>query len=215
MGKKPLKSLFSHVPIVTLLVLFASVLSFVSSQISSVFIFDRNAAVNGEVWRLLTAHFVHFTPVHLAYNLLIFGVVGSIVEKKSSRRFGLLCVLMAFFISTSLFILRPAMGYYGGLSGMACGSIYYCALLGARKPHPWRTVCTLIIFLLPIKIVLEVYNDGSILPYGGQQPFVTMPISHIIGIVVAVLFYLAVVTDKTDSKERLNIGHQTGGLRAS
>jgi rhomboid family GlyGly-CTERM serine protease len=215
MAEKEPQNIMTGLPILTLLILFVSALSFISPEIASVFIFDRKAVLQGEVWRLLSSHFVHFNDTHLAYNMLAFGVAGWIVERKSYLHFAILYVLMALVISSSLFILKPTMSYYGGLSGMACGSIFYCALLGVGEPGHWRTISKLIIFFLPIKIALEVYNSASILPYWGQQPFVTMPISHITGIIVALLFYVAVKNNKRYSNHRFNIDRQPCGLPSS
>lgn len=215
MAEKESKSIMAGLPILTLLILFASVLSFISPEIGSMFIFDRNAILQGEVWRLFSSHFVHFTGTHLAYNLLAFGAAGWIVERKSYLHFGLLYVLMALIINTSLLILKPAMSYYGGLSGMACGFIFYCALVRAGSSRSWRTICKLIIFFLPIKVALEVYNSASILPYWGQQTFVIMPISHATGIVVALLFYIAMKSNKKYSNHPFNIDRQACGLSSN
>jgi len=215
MAEKEPQSRMKGLPILTPLILFVSALSFISPEITSVFIFDRDAVVQGEVWRLFSSHFVHFTDTHLAYNLLAFGVAGWVVERKSYLHFGLLYVLMAFVISTSLFILKPAMSFYGGLSGMACGLIFYCALLGAGEPGSWRTICKLIIFFLPIKIIIEAYNSASVLPYWGQQPFVIMPISHVTGILAALMFYIVLKNTKRYSNYRFNIDRQACGLPSS
>ena len=117
---------------------------------------------------------------------------------------------MAFIIGTALFILKPAMTYYGGLSGLACGFIFYCALLGVAASNPRRKISKLIIFFLPIKILLESYNNASILPYWGQQTFVIMPVSHITGIVVALLFYFVLKAGKLYWAHMYNIDRQAG-----
>jgi rhomboid family GlyGly-CTERM serine protease len=189
MAEKKSQSIKVRYPIFTLLILSVSVLSFFSPKISLMLIFDRSAVIQGEVWRMFSSHFVHFTDMQLVYNLLVFSIAGWIIERKSHLHFVFLYISMALVISITLFILKPAMIYYGGLSGLACGFIFYCALLGITEPGPWRIICKLIVFFLPIKILLELYNSASILPYWGQQTFVIMPISHISGTVVALLFY--------------------------
>lgn len=190
MGEKKSQGIKTRYPILTLLILSVSAVSFISSKITLMFVFDRTALIQGELWRLFTSHFVHFTIVQLGYNLLVFGIAGSIVERKSRLHFGILFTVMALVISATLFILKPAMIYYGGLSGLACGFIFYCALLGITEAGPWEIISKLIIFILPIKIFFEMYNTASILPYWGQQNFVIMPISHITGVVVSLVFYL-------------------------
>jgi hypothetical protein len=146
---------------------------------------------------------------------LAFGIAGWIVERKCSLHFAFLSVLMGFVISSSLFILKPTMTYYGGLSGLACGSLFYSALFGAEESGPWRIISKLIIFFLPIKISLEVYSSNSILPYWGQQNFVTMPASHVTGLVVALLFYVAVKKKNKYSNNRFDIDRQACGLPTS
>ncbi len=189
MAEKIQKSIIKDLPIFTPVILFVSMLSFFSPEVASMLIFNRTTVAQGELWRLFSSHFVHFTNTHLAYNLLAFGVAGWIVERKSHFHFCLLYMLMTLAISLALFVLKPSMNYYGGLSGIACGFIFYCALLGAGESGPWKTISKLVIFILPIKIIIEIYSKASILPHWGQEAFVTMPTSHLAGIAVAFLFY--------------------------
>ena len=215
MAEKKPKKITKGLPILTILILFVSVLSFVFPAIASVLIFDRNAVAQGEVWRFFSCHLVHFTETHLAYNLLAFGVAGWIIERRSYFHFVSLNVLMGLAISISLFILKPAMIYYGGLSGMACGSIFYWALLGAEEPGPLKTICKLMIFFLPVKITMEIFNNASILPYSGQPEFVPMPASHIAGTAVALLFYIGVKNNKIFSNHLFKIDRRACGLPPS
>ena len=194
MDEKEPQRITAGLPILTAIVSLISVLSFLFPEIASVLIFDRDAVLRGEVWRVLSCHCVHFTATHLAYNLAAFGVAGWIVERKGYPLFGLLYVLTASVISTSLLILKPAMTYYGGLSGIACGIIFYGALVRAKEPGPWRRMCQFIVICLPVKIAIELCSSASILPYWGQQRFVLMPMSHAAGIGVAFLFFVVVTT---------------------
>ena len=189
MAENKSQSIISHYPVFTLSVITVCVISYLSPATTLMFIFDRIGIMNGEVWRLFTSHFVHFTRMQLLYNLLVFVVAGWIVEKKSPLHFGFLYVLMALITGTGLFILEPEMTNYGGLSGLACGFMFYGALLGLEASKSWRTISILIILFLPIKILIESYRHGSILPYWGQQSFVIMPISHLLGIIVALSYY--------------------------
>lgn len=198
-----------RIPLFTISILLVSVLSSIFPEITSVFIFDRSAILKGQVWRIITCHFVHFSGLHLFYNLVAFGIAGWIIENKNYRHFGRICVLMASLISVSLLILEPNMSYYGGLSGMACGSIYYCALWGTDEDRTWRTICMLVIFFVPFKIAAETYNISSVLPYWGQQAFVPVPTSHVTGIVLATLLYLVKKYKKSALTKRLTRPEET------
>lgn len=184
------------IPIFTFVIILASLLSSILPEFSPLLIFDRNALVRGEIWRILTCHFVHFSSIHLAYNLFAFGVAGYVIEKKNYPHLGRLFFLLALAISISLFVLKPNMEYYGGLSGIACGTIYYVALMGIRETGPWKKICLLILLFLPIKIGIETYLSISVLPYLEHQSFVPIQTSHIIGCLVAVLFYFRQNKDK-------------------
>ncbi|RKZ42440.1 MAG: rhombosortase [Candidatus Parabeggiatoa sp. nov. 3] len=190
------KSIKSPIPIWTTLILGLSIISYASPQISSALIYDRAAIFQGEIWRLITSHLVHFTPLHLINNLIAFGIAGWIIENRGYQHFVPLCLLMAFFITVSLIVMKPNMIYYGGLSGLASGSIYYLALLGLRESPPWRLVCIVTLFFIPIKIVLEIEINQSIFAY--SQPFTIMPHSHIIGCLVALILFL-VYSDTANS----------------
>lgn len=205
MAEKESQRIRASWPVLTFLILVLSTLIFSFPQLASVFIFDREAVMQGQIWRFFSAHFVHFTGTHLVYNLSVFTVAGWIVERKSRFHFGVLCVLMALGISLALLLLKPAMSSYGGLSGLVCGLIFYAALIGVREPSPWRTISGLVIFFMPIKIILEIYNGGSILPYPGQTTFVTMPISHVGGMLVAFLFYRIVGNYKNHPHSEFNL----------
>jgi len=190
----PSENIRSRFPIVTCCILGASILSTILPQVSSILIYDRFAIVNGEIWRLFSSHLVHFTGLHLFYNSIAFGIAGWIIEYKNYQYFILLCLLMAFFISLFLMMLKPNMMYYGGLSGLASGAIYYLALHGLRESGTWRLLCLAILFLIPIKIFLEMKTNQSILVH--SEYFVVMPLSHIVGCVVALFLFFVLKFNK-------------------
>lgn len=182
--------MISRIPIHTIGVLALCIALSKVNALASLFVYDREAIFRGELWRLVTSHFVHFSDLHLIYNILVFGIVGWIIEYKGYKYFKLLWVLMACSISAVLIVLKPDMIYFGGLSGMACGYIVYCSLLCLRETSPWRTISIFTIIFLFVKIILETYNKGSLLPYLGVQDFVPMPLSHIAGSLTAFILFL-------------------------
>jgi len=171
-------------------IILASLCASVSPELSSFFIFDRNALMKGEIWRMFTCHFVHFSMPHLFYNLSVFGMAVYMAGQKQYPGFGRLCLWLALAISMALLIFKPNMSRYGGLSGIACGALYYCALMGLKEPRPWKAICALILFFLPIKIAVEIISHASVLPYGSPQSFIPMQTSHVVGVLGASLFYL-------------------------
>lgn len=203
MAEKIHKSIIMGIPVFTIAVALASLLASILPELSSLLIFDRSAILRGEIWRIFTCHVVHFSVPHLIYNLLVFIVSGYIIEKNNFRQFGWFCFWLASAISISLFVFKPNMVYYGGLSGVACGSLYYLALVGIKNGRPWQSICQLIVLFVPVKIAIEIYNSASILPYWEQQSFVPMHTSHIVGCTVAMLFYLFKLKEKHSSNQVL------------
>lgn len=88
---------------------------------------------SGEIWRLITPIFLHFSALHVIFNLLWVWVVGSKLEFMLGRSvlFGLVMVtgllsnLAQFFISGPLF---------GGMSGVVFGLLAYAWLWDRRNP---------------------------------------------------------------------------------
>lgn len=177
------------IPVITMTIALACVTASVFPGLCPVVIFDRHALLSGEIWRLFTGHLVHFSEPHLMYNLLVFVVSGYFIEKEDRRLFGYLCFWLALVIGMSLLILKPDMAYYGGLSGIACGVLYYLAMMGLKRSKPWQVISLMIVFVVPVKIAIEIYDSASLLPYWVQQSFVPMHSTHMIGCAFAVLFY--------------------------
>lgn len=176
-------------PIFTFSVIFLSVTAYAVPELSAFLIYDREAILAGEVWRLLSAHLVHFSTEHLVYDLLAFGIAGWIIESRGYRFFELLCFLMALFISIALFIAEPQMSYYGGLSGVACGAIVYFALFGLRESTSWHVVCMMILLFMSARLVIEACT-GNFLFVSSNTLFMPMALSHIAGSLVALILFL-------------------------
>lgn len=180
-----------NAPILTSLLVGAAILTTAVPQLSSALVYDRGLILSGELWRLLTCHLVHFNARHLLYDLLAFGVAAWCIEQRGQRKFATLCALMAPAISISLLLASPGMSYYGGMSGLACGCFFYLALLGQSDTGITRSLSLLVLIVLPLKVLGEVCMGGSLLPYPEGTSFVAMPLSHAVGMTVAVLAWAA------------------------
>jgi len=74
---------------------------------------------------------------------------------------------------------------------MACGSIFYGALMGASEVAAGRKVCLLVLLFLFLKIGVEIFRGDSVLPYWGTQAFIPAPLSHVAGVTAAFCLYFA------------------------
>ncbi len=188
-----------QVPIVTLLVVAAGIAAYVIPGLASQLVYDRAAILSGEVWRLLTGNWVHFSASHLLYDLLALGIAGWIIERRGYPNFGLLCVLAAVGISTALLAASPEVQLYGGLSGVATGALIYLALYGLKEPGPWRWICIAALVLTVGKVLLESMTGRFIIGAAGSVPFVPVPLSHIVGgLTAALLFWWSRARDRRE-----------------
>ncbi len=84
--------------------------------------FDRQAIANGDFWRLISGHFVHLSPSHLALNiaglLLIWHLIGSSL---TWRHWLLVCIASLIGMNAGFWWLEPHLESYVGLSGLLHG----------------------------------------------------------------------------------------------
>jgi len=81
-------------------------------------VFDRDAVSEGEVWRLITAHWVHSDPWHALWNIAALLLLGLLFERRLQ-----LLLLVSLFAGTVavdawLWWGDAALAYYCGLSGI-------------------------------------------------------------------------------------------------
>lgn len=80
---------------------------------------------NGDLWRLITPDFLHFSLMHITFNLLMLWVLGGQLEiQKGSWAFINLAIFVSVFSNVAQFL---DTGYlFGGMSGVVYGLIGYC-----------------------------------------------------------------------------------------
>lgn len=184
------KSVISSLPFFIYFIFFLSIIAFIFPEVSYFFVYDRAAVLNGEIWRILTGHLVHFDLPHLLYNLIAFCTIGWMIAPKHYRNSFILCLVAAPLISISLVILEPEMAYYGGLSGLAYGLLFYLSLLGIRDREPWQKYCWVLLFIMPVKIFYEGYVGASIFPYPKDSAFIVVWKAHAVGGLTALFGFI-------------------------
>ena len=115
----------------------AIVVAVAGESASQLMRYDRAAVLDGEVWRLLTGHWVHLGWLHLLFNIAGLVLVWLLLATAlRSSQWLLLTLLIALGQSTLLFALHPGIGWYVGLSGLlhglfAAGAVVYLARVPA------------------------------------------------------------------------------------
>lgn len=115
--------------------------------------YDRTAIAGGEIWRLVSAHFVHLGFWHLALNLAGLGVVWLLVGRRfGSRQWFLVSGICIAVIDAGFWSLDRDLEWYVGLSGLLHGLLAAGAIRGLRE-LPLESV--IICLVLAAKIAYE------------------------------------------------------------
>ena len=109
--------------------------------------YDRDAIAGGELWRLVSGHFVHLGLSHWVYNAvglsLIWFLVGQFL--RSSQWLLVTCVSILC-IDAGFWILEPQLQWYVGLSGVQHGFLVAGIVAGYRERRIEMAVLGAVIF---------------------------------------------------------------------
>jgi len=163
------------------------------------FRYQQEAVAEGQLWRILTAHWVHVGWMHLLLNSLSLVICVSLTEPGwSARRWLLVTIVMGLGISLLLMLNNPEVVDYAGHSGI----LYGLYVLGAISLFPRdRLVAVLVIAAIVIKVLMEQFsfydfNTGSLI---GARVIVD---AHLYGLLMAIAIALLWATDTMNSGSR-------------
>ena len=141
-------------------------------EITAWLVFDRDAILAGEAWRLWTGHLVHFSWLHALTDVMVLFVVSHILAHHTGSRVVVLALLAgAPFISLGLLLAVPDLRVYAGASGIAMmigvavGCVLWCT------DHRLRGVIGVLALVALIKLLMDANSSGlvhSTLPAGVQ-----------------------------------------------
>lgn len=153
-------------------------------------LYDRDAVWRGELWRLWTGHWVHFSASHLGWNLLVLLVAGTWLEKGQPGLLLRYTLLAAPVISLGFAALAPDMQSYGGLSALAVGVVTLLALGQSARNRGDRTCWRAVLLLVTGKILLEVGRDEALFGIFPALIHVSV-LAHVAGAGLAMVFFLS------------------------
>lgn len=96
--------------------------------------YERADVASGQLWRLLTAHFVHFDAAHLLMNAAALIVVWMLfVQLATLRQWCGVVLLSALVVTSGLYVFQTDVDWYLGLSGLLHGLWMAGALLSWKR----------------------------------------------------------------------------------
>ena len=134
-------------------------------------------------WRAFSAAFVHYSPLHLAANLvgaLLVGVFGWAAQVPRQMA---LAWLLAWPLTQLGLLVQPSLLHYGGLSGVLhAGVVIVCVHLMFAGTSTQRRVGGATLFVVLAKVLLEAPWNGPLSHPGGWDIAVA-PMAHASGVV--------------------------------
>ena len=145
--------------------------------------FSQEATMKGEVWRILTGHFIHCSLEHLFWDLLAFLILGSVLEYHCRKDFYYSLALSCLGVSGWLLCASNHVPSYCGLSGALNGMLVVAAMTLFRQTGNKRFV--LVIFATMGKIIFEFFTHQTMFTNLSLQ---SVPSAHAAGLFMGVLY---------------------------
>jgi rhomboid family GlyGly-CTERM serine protease len=186
----PLRTVFLfRWPWATCLLAVPAVMVWLRPSAAPALLYERPAILQGEIWRLWTGHWVHFSGAHLFWNLAVLLPAGIWAEQLAPKAFRILCFLSAGIIGATLLAFDPMLTRYGGLSGIAAAALAFLALtrFSARAGDRWFWRGVLV--LLALKVGIDLSAHHSLLAHLEESGIQTVPLAHLGGILSAVVVH--------------------------
>lgn len=149
--------------------------------------FDRAAIGAGELWRLLSAHYVHLNMAHALMNLAALTLVFALLHRAATPvAWCAVYAVTGLAISLALLWLDPVLARYVGASGVIHGLIAFGALRRLRAAGAESLV---LLAGLAIKLAYESQAG----PIAGSEALIGAPVivqSHLYGAIAGGLIGL-------------------------
>lgn len=169
------------------------------------FEYSRQALADGEIWRLVSCHWTHWSTEHLLWDVVAFGVLAALAEAQLGRRLLLVClVTAAVAIPVVVWLVLPTMEIYRGLSGLDSTLFVLIAVFHARRlfrptgpvPGPElpvrRSSALSGVPLEPLiwagalglfgcKVLYEALSGTALFVGSGGTDVVVVPLAHLVG----------------------------------
>lgn len=148
-------------------------------------LYQRQAIAGGELWRLVSGHFVHCDSAHLIWNLAAMGYIGGLLERRIGARLIEVVLVSCLGVSCWLWFMKSSLAAYCGLSGMLNGLLaVLLALLWKELRHP---LVPLVAAGSLLKIAVESAGNQSLLT---NLSWEAVPGAHGAGFTAGLLFLL-------------------------
>lgn len=178
-------SIFINASVACLIIIFSTL----SEQVFSILSLSRTQLDQGEVWRLITSHFVHFGWPHTLINLSAFTLCAlALLNSIPARQLLIMIIFCCLSVGLGVYYLNPEYSTYAGLSGALHGFIVAGLMRNKRHPYWLNAIFIALVFA---KIIYEHQPDYQTTEL---QTFMPVPIAydaHMYGAIAGLTFGLS------------------------
>ncbi len=153
--------------------------------------YNRSAIANGELWRIATCQWTHWSLNHFLWDALVFLSLGTLCERYSRRGFAVCIVASAVLIPLAVWLWLPGMLQFRGLSGIDSALFVLLTVqLAGTKGRSMAAVAICLLGAFVLKTYFEIaFNDTIFVDSHGA--FVPVPLAHAVGGAVGLLVALS------------------------
>lgn len=155
--------------------------------------FDRDAILEGQVWRLISGNLVHLSVEHLLLDVGVFLFIGIIYEDALGNSCPWMLLSTGLIVTTSVLIGMPSMTIYRGFSGVDSGQVAAVLCLEYQSRNRTWYEWILVIFATGIFALKLGYECVTGRLFFGSDSLGDLgepvPLAHVAGALGAVAFF--------------------------
>ncbi|NNJ90790.1 MAG: rhombosortase [Gammaproteobacteria bacterium] len=154
-------------------------------------VFDRNATYQGEVWRLITAHWVHSDSEHALWDIAALGILSVVLSQYSRKLLIVSLIIGMVGVDLWLWFINQTLIYYCGLSAIL-NTVFAVTLYMLWREHKHHMIW--IVALAAVgKIIVEMSSRQAIFT---QTSWPSVPEAHAVGFVIGIFVIFLVLVGK-------------------
>ena len=152
--------------------------------------YDRSAVLRGELWRIVTCHWTHWSLDHLLWDLAVFVGLGAACELMNRPRYVASLAAATVLVPVAIATFLPNIEIYRGLSGLDSTLFALLVVLNLDK----RLSLGVFFFVgFLVKTAYELATGGTV--FVSSSPGIdSVPLAHAVGAAVGILMVFRFVS---------------------
>jgi len=182
---KTMVTALQTVPVFSIIMGIAAIALFFLGKAGGLLQYDRNAIAAGQLWRLFSGHWLHWSLDHLWWCSLVLLLTGGLSEHLCRKGFLAALIAASLVIPTTTWLLMPEMLLYRGLSGLDSTVFVFAAVWLGRTKYDQREWRGLFLFpalclLFIAKLLYEAVTGNALFAVEGGI-YTPVPLVHLVG----------------------------------